>query len=92
MVLLLLISAIPAVSLAAGTSPSERYADELLRALPAMVQKLPGYTEVAEAVAPVLVKGAKLWVAGDRGFVLEGLNRAGGLMMVKRHITCSWMR
>lgn len=83
-VLMLLICAISGVAVAADTSPSERYADDLLRALPAMVQKLPGYTEVAETVAPLLVKGGKLWLAGDRGFVLEGLNRAGGLMMAKQ--------
>lgn len=81
---LCLMLALCAIPVFADSTPAARYADELLRALPAMVQKLPGYTEVAEAAAPLLVKGGKLWIAGDKGFVLEGLGRAGGLMMVKQ--------
>lgn len=77
----LLICAAPAFG---ATTPASRYADDLLRALPAMVQKLPGYTEVAEAAAPLLVKGGNLWLAGDQGFILEGLGRAGGLMRVRQ--------
>ena len=78
---LMLICAAPAF---ADASPASRYGDDLLRAIPAIVQKLPGYVEVAEAVAPLLVKGGSLWLAGDKGFILEGLGRAGGLMMVKQ--------
>lgn len=82
MFLMLLTCALP-IS-AADLSPSARYADGLLQALPAMVHKLPLYTAVAETIAPLLAKGGKLWLAGDKGFVLEGLGRAGGLMMVKQ--------
>ncbi|MHB8996228.1 MAG: hypothetical protein ACYC63_13360 [Armatimonadota bacterium] len=79
--LMLLLCAMPAFS---QPAPSTQYADDLLRALPAMVQALPNYVKIADTIAPLLAQGGKLWLAGDRGFVLEGLNRAGGLMMVKQ--------
>jgi len=48
-----------------------------------MVAQLDTYSRLAEMAAPSVARTGELWLAGDRGFVLEGLNRAGGLMLVK---------
>lgn len=77
----LLVCSVPAL---AANTPATGYADGLLAALPALVRTLPVYAQVAEAVAAPLAQGGKLWLAGDKGFILEGLGRAGGLMMVKQ--------
>jgi uncharacterized phosphosugar-binding protein len=44
------------------------------------VVRLPETTQAATLVAPSLVAGGRLWLAGDPGFVSEALGRAGGLM------------
>lgn len=73
----------------AETTPAQDYLDRMLEANAAAVQDLDHYCRVADAAAQLLVRdpdgpGPALWLAGDRGFVLEGFNRAGGLMIAKR--------
>jgi hypothetical protein len=80
---LLLAVLLAAPSLA--TTP-EAYADEILDSLQALVPLLPQYSATAELCARGMLAEGTLWLAGDRGFVLEGLNRAGGLM------ACKWLK
>ncbi|MEN6643074.1 MAG: hypothetical protein ABFE08_11555 [Armatimonadia bacterium] len=77
---LLLLLTLP---LTAFASPSSDYADALLAQMAKMPSELPQYTAVAEQAAAALASGKTLWLWGDRGFVLEGLNRAGGMMAAK---------
>ena len=72
----------PAQSAAAPSAAT--YAQEVQSGLSEIVPLLPTYANRAEEVARRMVAGGTLWLAGDRGFVLEGLNRAGGLMAAKR--------
>lgn len=60
------------------------YSQEVQDGLAAIAPLLPGYADLAEQVAGQMVAGGTLWLAGDKGFVLEGLNRAGGLMAAKQ--------
>ena len=69
--------------LQAFASPSSDYADSLLGHLQTVTAALPAYTAAAEQAAAALASGKALWLWGDRGFVLEGLNRAGGMMAAK---------
>ncbi|MEN6301860.1 MAG: hypothetical protein ABFD96_04005, partial [Armatimonadia bacterium] len=77
---LLLLLALP---LTAFASPSSDYADSLLGHLQSITAALPAYTAASEQAAAALASGKTLWLWGDRGFVLEGLNRAGGMMAAK---------
>lgn len=61
-------------------SPSAQYAGRLLGCLSLLVDELPLMTTIAEQAATRMAAGGKLWLAGDRGFVQEGLHRAGGMM------------
>lgn len=81
LLLVLLLSVTCAV--AAPSSPSGKYADAVLEAMRGMVDQLDTYSRLAEMAAPHVATTGDIWLAGDRGFVLEGLNRAGGLMLVK---------
>lgn len=81
LLLVLLLSVTCAV--AAPSSPSGKYADAVLEAMRGMVAQLDTYSRLAEMAAPHVATTGDLWLAGDRGFVLEGLNRAGGLMLVR---------
>ncbi len=65
---------------------AQTYAREIEASLRALVRQLPQYTGAAEAFAARMAEGGTVWLAGDRGFVLEGLNRAGGLM------ACKWLK
>ncbi|NLO05062.1 MAG: hypothetical protein GX131_04450 [candidate division WS1 bacterium] len=74
---------------AAEPTAAQNYLDRLLTSNVAVVEDLWRYVAFAETAAEALVRdpdgpGASLWLAGDRGFVLEGFNRAGGLMIAKR--------
>jgi len=62
------------------------YAGQIQHSLQALVPLLPAYSGAAEAFATRMSEGGTVWLAGDRGFVLEGLNRAGGLM------ACKWLK
>jgi hypothetical protein len=64
----------------AGASPSALYAARLQDCISLTVDELPAMTAGAEQAAAKLAAGGKLWLAGDRGFVQEGLHRAGGTM------------
>jgi len=69
---------------AQASAPSAAaYAEEVQAGLSGIVPLLPEYVMRAEEVAEQMVAGGTLWLAGDKGFVLEGLNRAGGLMASK---------
>lgn len=65
-------------------SPSEAYLDRLLIAVEQQVASLPMHTYLAEAAADRLIAGGRIWLAGDMGFIIEGLNRAGGMMAIKK--------
>ncbi|NSW57106.1 MAG: hypothetical protein HPY44_13925 [Armatimonadetes bacterium] len=65
-------------------SPSAAYLDRLLIAIEQQVASLPMHTHLAEAAADRLIAGGRIWLAGDTGFIIEGLNRAGGMMSVKK--------
>ncbi|MEN6546540.1 MAG: hypothetical protein ABFE07_10895, partial [Armatimonadia bacterium] len=77
---LLLLLTLP---LTAFASPSSDYADSLLGHLQTITAALPAYIAASEQAAAALASGKTLWLWGDRGFVLEGLNRAGGMMAAK---------
>ncbi len=62
------------------SSAAAAYSQRIQAGLAALVPLLPDYVRAAEAAALRLASGGRLWLAGDRGFVLEGLHRAGGLM------------
>ena len=64
----------------AATPSAEAYARQVQEGMSAIVPLLPDYVTHAEEVAGYMVAGGTLWLAGDHGFVFEGLNRAGGLM------------
>ena len=81
--MLLLVLLLSVTCAVAAPSPSGRYADAVLDAMRGMVAQLDTYSRLAEMAAPSVARTGELWLAGDRGFVLEGLNRAGGLMLVK---------
>ncbi len=81
--LLLLVLLVSVTCAVAAPSPSGKYADAVLDAMRGMVDELHTYSWMAELAAPYVAETGELWLAGDRGFVLEGLNRAGGLMLVK---------
>jgi len=73
---------------AADPTPAQAYLDRILASNAGAVADLDRYVIFAEAAAELLVQdpdgpGPTLWLAGDRGFVLEGYNRAGGLMIAK---------
>lgn len=65
---------------AARSSAAAAYCQKIQAGLAALVPMMPDYVRAAEAAAMRLASGGSLWLAGDRGFVLEGLHRAGGLM------------
>ncbi|MEN6547907.1 MAG: hypothetical protein ABFE07_17865 [Armatimonadia bacterium] len=77
---LLLLLTLPHTAFA---SPSSDYADSLLGHLQTITAALPAHTAASEQAAAALASGKTLWLWGDRGFVLEGLNRAGGMMAAK---------
>ncbi len=73
----------------AQPSPAVAYLDRLLASNQAAVADLDDYVRFADMAAALLVRdpdgpGPSLWLAGNRGFVTEGYNRAGGLMIAKR--------
>lgn len=69
---------------ALAASPAGDYAAELQESLDRFVPVVLLYTaDAAKECARHLTAGGTFWLAGDRGFVLEGLNRAGGLMAAK---------
>ena len=76
-----LLSATPTFAATAG-----EYADQMRHSLQALVPLLPEYSAAADWFAARMAEGGTVWLAGDRGFVLEGLNRAGGLM------ACKWLK
>lgn len=59
------------------------YAADVQAGLRELVQRLPETTQVATLVAPSLAAGGQAYLAGDRGFVSEGLGRAGGMMTIR---------
>lgn len=65
-------------------SPSAAYLDRLLMAVEQQVASLPTQTYLAEAAADRLIAGGRIWLAGDMGFIIEGLNRAGGMMTIRK--------
>jgi uncharacterized phosphosugar-binding protein len=67
-----------------ATPSAAAYAEEVQEGMSAIVPLLPEYVTRAEEVARYMVAGGTLWLAGDHGFVFEGLNRAGGLMASKQ--------
>jgi hypothetical protein len=71
---------------AAPATPGDAYCTEVLDGISRIVPLLPLYARQAEPVAARMIAGGTLWLAGDRGFVLEALNRAGGLM------ACKWLK
>ncbi len=75
--------------LAARSGPAQEYLDRLLASNAAAVQDLDDYICFPDVAADLLVRdpdgpGPALWLAGDKGFVTEGYNRAGGLMTARR--------
>ncbi len=65
-------------------TPSAGYLARVFASLEGNVRSLPHLTAAAEQVASRMVAGGKLWLAGDKGFILEGLVRAGGTTAAKR--------
>ncbi len=87
--LVLMLALTLAASASAEPTAAQAYLDRMLAANAAAVAELDRYVAYAESAAALLVRdpdgpGASLWLAGDNGFVLEGFNRAGGLMIAKR--------
>lgn len=77
------------ITAASAQTPAQAYLDRLLTANAAAVADLPDYVAHAELAAALLSRdadgpGPALWLAGDKGFVTEGMNRAGGLMIAQR--------
>lgn len=89
-VTLVLLLALTGAANASTPTPAREYLDRLLAANVAAVDGLEHYVRCAESAAVALCvnpdaeDGPSLWLAGDEGFVLEGYNRAGGLMIAKR--------
>lgn len=74
---------------ALAQTSAQTYLDRLLAANAAAVADLGNYCRIADIAARELARdpdgpGPALWLAGDQGFVTEGLNRAGGLMIAQR--------
>ena len=67
-----------------ATPSAAAYAQQVQQGMTAIVPLLPDYVAHADEVARYMVAGGTLWLAGDHGFVFEGLNRAGGLMASKQ--------
>lgn len=89
MPVLLVSVALICITAASAQTPAQAYLDRLLTANAAAVADLPDYVAHAELAAALLSRdpdgpGPALWLAGDRGFVTEGMNRAGGLMIAQR--------
>lgn len=59
------------------------YAADVQAGLRELVRRLPETTQAATRVAPALAEGGQAYLAGDRGFIAEGLGRAGGMMTIK---------
>lgn len=77
------------ITAASAQTPAQAYLDRLLTANAAAAADLPDYVADAELAAALLSRdpdgpGPALWLAGDKGFVTEGMNRAGGLMIAQR--------
>lgn len=68
---------------ALATAAESPYAERVLARVDRLENALPGLTQAGEVAAGRLLAGGRLWLAGDRSFVLEALGRAGGLMMAK---------
>ena len=68
------------ISLTTTLAAQADYAADIQAGLKLLVARLPETTQAATLVAPSLVAGGRLWLAGDSGFVSEALGRAGGLM------------
>ncbi len=86
--MILLILAESSLALA-RTSPAVAYIDRLLASNQAAAADLGHCCRTADIAARELVRdpdgpGPSLWLAGNEGFVLEGYNRAGGLMIARR--------
>jgi len=90
--LLLLLGLAPLLVVAsawAGSSAESRqnaatdYVDRLVENISGVTELLPRMIDLAQRGAEHLAKGGALWLAGDKAFVLEGLNRAGGTMAAK---------
>ena len=81
--LLALVALVFLPQLAAETAPSAAYLDRLLDSTTRIVQNLPNVTAAAEAAADNILAGGKLWLAGDKAFIYEGLGRAGGMMTAR---------
>ena len=87
--LVLLLTLTMVASACAEPTAAQAYLDRMLASNAAAVAELDRYVACAESAAALLVAdpdgpGASLWLAGNNGFVLEGYNRAGGLMIAKR--------
>ncbi len=86
MVRLYCLSLLILAPLAPCSAAATDYAAQIQDSLQALVPLLPTYAAAADAFASRMAEGGTVWLAGDRGFVLEGLNRAGGLM------ACKWLK
>lgn len=62
----------------AADGPAERYIEAQSRVVKSFVAQLDPIAEAAEESASRLVAGGKLFLAGEKGIVLELLGRAGG--------------
>ncbi|NCO36801.1 MAG: hypothetical protein AUJ92_08320 [Armatimonadetes bacterium CG2_30_59_28] len=72
------------LSASAAPSPARQYCDRVLRVIRQTRQQIPDMTIAAEVAGARLIAGGELYAAGsDRGFNLEALNRAGGMMATK---------
>jgi len=63
--------------------PAEDYVDAQLRVVKGLEARVPALTRIADEAAARLLAGGRLYLAGERGMVLELLGRAGGLCAAK---------
>ena len=68
---------------AAAAGPAERYIDAQLQAARALEGQLDHLSDVADESASRLLAGGNIYLAGEKGMVLELLGRAGGSCSAK---------
>jgi len=72
-------SVLLAAQVASLAGPAEDYVDAQLRVVKGLEEQVEGLARIADEAAQRLLAGGKLYLAGERGMVLELHVRAGGL-------------
>jgi hypothetical protein len=80
----LLLSAFVTPCSAYGADSVNSYVASVLQLVQNHREALPRLIAPANATADALVHGSAFYLTGDKGWVIEGLGRAGGLMVVRQ--------